>query len=182
MIEINELLKMFESSDYELRIEAIDIAYDFSGDIRVTNALLKSLRDEDSLVKVSAIEAVGDCGLEVVDFELEYLLRDKDLLVRCAALITVGMLGKVELLSVVKSISASVDGIEFVSSCYSLYLLGNDEYLIKALNCLSDKDYIVRCHVVNLAYNFLKEADVSMVIDLLKSRVKVENTEAVQSS
>lgn len=170
------------SDDYEQRIEAIVAAYEFIDDPQVAEKVIDKINDDDFLVRVNAIEAIGDCNLQVSDSILLRLLHDKEKLVTCATLTTIGLLNKKELVSEVEDILLNTKGIEQVDACYCLYLLGYDEYLLKALGYLDDPDYLVRIKVINLAYNFLRDSDLDRVISQFKEKVKNEETVAVRSA
>ncbi|MCL2916028.1 HEAT repeat domain-containing protein [Shewanella corallii] len=182
MAKVNRLLGMFCSADYETRIEAIEASYDYSNSSEVTNAIVESVNDSDELVRVSAVEAIGNLKIPVSDVQLKRLLKDDHSLVRCAAIITIGLLSRQTLMEPVKRVYGQGNANESVSCCYCLYLLGEQEYLAKALSYLEDDDYTVRCSVINTANEFVKDRDVDMVLSMLTEKSKTETTNAVQSS
>ncbi|MCL1038021.1 HEAT repeat domain-containing protein [Shewanella submarina] len=178
MAEVNRLLGMFCSADYETRIEAIEASYDYSHCSEVTNAIVESVNDSDELVRVSAVEAIGNLKIPVSDIQLKRLLKDDHSLVRCAA----GLLNRQTLMEPVKRVYGHGNANKSVSCCYCLYLLGEQEYLAIALSYLEDDDYTVRCSVINAANDFVKNRDVDLVLSILKEKSKTEATSAVQSS
>ena len=69
-----------------------------------------------------------------------------------------------------------------LSCYYALYLFGDPCALESILSYLDNSDYHIRCSVVNLLKDVVKENDIPDAVRSFEKRLKTEDTEAVTTS
>lgn len=179
---IPRLLELTEDADEEVRFRAVEAFHNLHPSDAVLQRIRECLGDEDELVRTECIELLGEWrDLESTE-ALYASLNDKSELVRTAASISIGQIGRKDSARLLEHQFEVSGSTEKASVAIALYILGNSEYLDKALKLLSDENYVTRCAVANLVCDFVDDKDIQRVVPILKKALLKEGTRAATSS
>lgn len=184
---LNRVLSLFHSSESEDNIHAIEISEGESllNDTRVVNEIKLLLDSEDFLVRISAIESIGDNRLDVESKQIyEIINNDENELVICTALMTLGLLNRqTDEIYIKNYIEKCIESkLIKVNAYFSFYLMGDRSALIAILPFIDNDDYHVRCSVINLSRHFVRDDDFNDVLFAVKQRSIIELTTVLKSS
>lgn len=177
------LIKCTYDADDEYRYTAIEALDNFVGD-DVEDAVIERIKDKSELVRITAIEFVGEHRCYRALPYLKEALRDEKALVRCYAAEAVGILGGnqslVPLLE--EGLKNEKRNIARLGFYLGLYQLNQLDYLGSILNLLKAKSYKVRCATANSLVNLATEENYDLIIEKLKAALAKETTVAARSS
>ena len=178
------IIGLCNNNHSEVRMRAIELVDRISRSIAIK--LLNVLsNDSDPLVRTSVMEK----AVELLNNNNAILhsifvrgMKDADANVRSYAALGLGESHQIAGLNQLhKSLIIERSGSVKLSIYYSLYILGQNEYIQYVIKYLQSRRYTNRCAAANLLKD-VHDADRAIVIMALKSRLQVENTIAVKSS
>ena len=176
------LIELTEDRDIEYRYTALEALRDFSGD-DVEKAIEKRLNDNNEIVRITAIEALGYRKAEKSIISLIKLLEDKKELVRRYAAIILGEIGDAELIPTLKfKLDKERRNTVRLGYYIALYSLGEENYLKDILKLLKNKSYRIRCATANELKIIVNTRNYKTIIENLNSALERENTIAAKSS
>ena len=186
---LQKLQVFAEYSDAEVRVDAIEALSEYGNDKDIAKLLISHLKkDEDELVRTSCAEILGSYPDKEVSGYLVEALDDESDLVIAAAALSLAEISDVNVIPDVNVIGKLESKLEKASPWLSvslhigLYFLGEKNSLELLLKFLNNDDYRVRCATANLLKYYSKPEDVTKIINILKSRLQIEQTRAVLSS
>ncbi|MBC1801539.1 HEAT repeat domain-containing protein [Listeria booriae] len=155
LIELNNsekekqiLLEFADSTDRDVQSFVYSKLYDYDGN-DVVQAAVKGLRNEDEIVRISAIEIIGKQQVFEQLPALINSLNDSDELVRCYAAETIAFLGADLKDQLVMQAKVEQDEVARTGLYYALYSLGATEYLPALLKLLESESHVVVIRTVH---------------------------------
>lgn len=176
------LIKLTDDLDEEIRYHALESLRGYTGE-DVFKAVVRHLKDDHELVRISAVEAIVDLG----DTRgVEYLVKalaDEEEIIRSYAAEGLGIIGtEASKPMLEKYLSYETSSLAKRGFFVGLYLLGEKKYLKSILDLLKDPDYRVRCAVANTVVDLINQENEYIVKQSLQSALQNEQTNAARSS
>lgn len=176
------LLPLTENLDEEIRFKALEALCGYTGD-DVLNAVVKRLKDDNELVRISAVEALGEMRDYRGKQHLIDALTDVEEIVRREAAEGLGELGDASAIPVLQAfLRNETSSTAKVGFYVGLYLLGAEFRLISLLNLLKDPSYQVRCSVANCVLDLVDKENKKLIIKSLNAALIRETTVAARST
>ena len=176
------LLQYADDKEQLIRSKALETLSTFyDGDI--DRKILSRLNDKDSLVKVSALEAISlPRNIENVFNKIAKLLKDKDWLVQAYAINALAdNNAKKYHIKIKKLLKTDKNDEVLVRIYYALVIFGEKKYFIKLLKMLKHKNYTVRCATASFLYYLENDSNHKQIIRKLKKALNSEKTKAAKS-
>lgn len=152
----------------------------FKKDFEVIVPLLKN---KDELVRISAVEVVSTLGEKKAVKYLIDMLKDKSSIVRSYAASSIGLDGNKEHIRILENKLASERSTYArIGLFFGLHHLGKHDVLENIIRLLKSRQYRVRCAVANNLCWIVDDWNKDLILNSLKSALKVEQTVAAKSS
>lgn len=146
-------------------------------------AVVNRLKDDNELVRISAVEALGEMRDCRGKQHLIDALTDAEEIVRREAAEGLGELGDVSAIPILQSfLQNETSSTAKVGFYVGLYLLGAEFRLKSLLNLLKDPSYQVRCSVANCVLDLVDEENEKLIIKALNAALRRETTVAARST
>lgn len=152
--------------------------------------LLYLTRDRAALVRTEAYDSLSEFHNVEVEKHLENaILKEKNSMARSYAILSWADVvisikeTYFEDISFIESILSFERSTECIVSClYAKYKFGDEDSLAELLKYLKDKDYHIRCSVINLLYDILNNNNRRMIKQQVEAVTRNDNAIAVQDS
>ena len=181
--DLDLLAELSNDSDVDIRYLVAEALCKFNNK-DAEKILLKLLEDEDDLVRVNACDSLCvSTNADVIDILKKYAVDDKYFLVRGYAVlcitdicINIELLHDRNLNKFFKN-SLMLENYIWVKIAYyrAIYLMGETQYLERIIKELNNKEYRIRCLVVNTLLDVASETNKPQIIDALSNRLKIED-------
>jgi len=145
--------------------------------------LIRLCTDREVLARLNAIESLGILRSRTGLVSAKKMLRnDRQPLVRAYAAEAIGRIGDHNAkLALMRHFATEKSSSVRLRIAAALYALGKRDAWMDILRFLNDPDYQVRCAAAIILEECVNAGTRSLLIDVLKKRLKVEKTEAVRS-
>ncbi|SHF14212.1 HEAT repeat-containing protein [Seinonella peptonophila] len=169
--------------DKYIRNEIFTILMTYPVDQELELVYLKALTDSEELIRVNAIEMVGDHQIHSAVPPLIKLLLDRSILVRGTAAIALAQINaKKGGFAIRRRLKYERNDWVRLNFHTSLYLYGDRNKLSKIIFYINHRSYKVRCATANLLNFVSDEENRDEIIASLLKRLEIEKTIAVSSS
>ncbi|MEA3491730.1 MAG: HEAT repeat domain-containing protein [Campylobacterota bacterium] len=178
----NKLINYTNDKDYSTRSKAIEVLSLFY-DANIDNVILNGLEDKDSLVRVSALEAIMlPQNIDNVLNKIAKRLNDKSWLVRAYAIEALADNNAKKYHPKIKKLMKKNKNNEvLVRIYYALVKFGEKKYFKKLIKMLRHKNYRVRCATSSMLYYLANKNNYNLIIKSLNKALKKEKTNAAKS-
>lgn len=180
------LLSAMIHSDSEVRFRALEKVGELFADQALPDTFLSAVRsamkDEDELVRSTALEVLQEHPSAVTGIEVLPYLKDGSSLVRGEAAILLGEMQEKTAANYIRESLKIAEDPEKVAMYFGLFLLGTDESLPGLISSLKSPNYIARCAAANLLTACVSVENSAEIIKALEEAASVETSKAAAGS
>lgn len=179
-----EIIKnKLNNDDYLMRCDVVNDLAKYTDNIQILNILIEMLDDKNYLVRCEVCDALYGCKSEMVFNKLmTRIKKERSSTVRMYIISTIGsivdcIINKNLIYEQLFTLSTKETSKRVIIAYMALfYLLNKDiKYIEKALFYINDSDYHIRCNVINLLNEVVDNENISIIVNLYKTRLLCED-------
>lgn len=174
------LLSLIGDRSANIRAASVVALRDLEGE-DLTNPLIKTLYDDDEIVKIFSIQTLGILEIKEAIPYLINFLSNKNELIRGNAAVALGQVDaqftKPYLVQILKTENRNAARLRFY---VALYLLGEKQYFQYIIKCLKSRSYLVRYGTISYLVDLIDEDNKSVILTKIKELFMCEKRSEVK--